>query len=98
MNIMYKLGLVSIGVFAIMAFICIISVSSYRRTLDEKTKGKISSGSFHGGTYYAQPLLPIEKFTADEEINNLIKKHNKRISIFYMYIRFSSYCCNACYD
>ncbi len=54
--------------------------SEYNRLKPEKN----ITGSWHGGTFYAQPFLPIELKIKNVQLQKQIKNYNKCISFLYL--------------
>ena len=77
------MGLISIGIFALLALVSILLVFNDRTKLNDLSQKKEYLGKFHGGTFYSQPLLPLDEDT-EETLNAIIREHNKKIGVFYL--------------
>lgn len=87
MNIYFKIGIVLIGVFILLALVTVILIFNDRTKLNDLSQKKEYLGNFYSGTFYSQPLLPLED-NKDEELNKIIHKHNKKIGLFYFSFLF----------
>ncbi|THF51724.1 hypothetical protein E6C50_08155 [Flavobacterium supellecticarium] len=86
MELYFKIGIGFISLFILLALISLLLIFSDRTKLNDMTN-KNHLGSFHGGTFYSQPLLPIDE-CEDENLNQVIKSHNKKIRVFYFSFLF----------
>ncbi|MFD0963063.1 hypothetical protein [Pseudofulvibacter geojedonensis] len=84
MDYQFKISHVFLVVFLVVAIITFFITVIHKMTLKELTKNdKFKSGSWHGGIFFANPVLFIDEVN-DNEINQVIIKHNKAVK--YMYI------------
>jgi len=45
-----------------------------------------SIGSWHGGTFYAQPLFLLDEVKGVPELDNEIIFYNKKVKLFYLFL------------
>ncbi len=83
MNIYFKIGILLMGIFVIMALVSILLIISDRVKLNELSQEKDYLGGFHGGIFFSQPLLPLDEST-DKNLNKIIIEHNKKIKFLYL--------------
>ena len=44
-----------------------------------------SIGSWHGGTFYAQPLFMLDEVKSNPDLNTEIISYNKKVKLFYFF-------------
>ncbi|NQY29483.1 MAG: hypothetical protein HRT69_08425 [Flavobacteriaceae bacterium] len=54
--------------------------------LDYYDQNVESIGSWHGGTFYAQPLFPLDEVKGIPELNKEIKSYNTKVKLFYLFL------------
>lgn len=78
------------GYILIMLVILLIAHSKYvvfeeLKSNEDSNFGTNNGGQWIAGTYYFRPPLPIEDDSKDEQIKTAISKHNKIITIFWIW-------------
>jgi len=83
--------LIILGVFIIIELVIVALLFIDRENMKEiNDKGfnseEYPTGNWHGGTFYANPLLPMEEVVSNQKLNTLIKSYNLKVKIFYLII------------
>jgi len=83
--------LIILGVFIIIELVIVALLFIDRENMKGiNDKGfdleEYPTGSWHGGTFYANPLLPMEEIDGNQKLNTLIKSYNLKVKIFYLII------------
>ncbi|HEU4790557.1 MAG TPA: hypothetical protein VFS71_12790 [Flavobacterium sp.] len=65
----------------------VVALSIYNEYVELKKNKNHSSGSWHGGTFYANPeiVIPIDDKTENQSLQKIINKHKKAVIFFWIW-------------
>lgn len=83
LKVLFNIIIALVSLVALM--VLYIKILIDRENIKELSKDKdYATGSWHGGTFFANPNLYLDEVLDNEELNRLIRSQNKKAKLLYI--------------